>query len=111
MSAWGGSAETVATLVFGSWFVACLVLALRAIRAGRVAEHRAWMVGAFAVSIGIATIRILVGIFTGVQIGLLGMGDATFPLRARFGIAFWLGLPTHVLAGEWWLRRTPALDG
>ncbi|PKW25916.1 DUF2306 domain-containing protein [Phycicoccus duodecadis] len=109
--AWGGSAETLATLVFGSWFVGCLVLAFRAVRTGRVADHRRWMVRAFAVSIGIATIRIWVGIFTGVQIGLLGMGDATFPLRATFGIAFWLGLSMHVLAGEWWLRRTPALDG
>ena len=28
-----------------------------------------------------------------------------------FGLAFWLGLGTHVLFGEWWLRRTPDLHG
>jgi hypothetical protein len=28
-----------------------------------------------------------------------------------FGVAFWLAFTMHVLIGEWWLRRTPALDG
>ncbi|QKE84206.1 DUF2306 domain-containing protein [Arthrobacter sp. NEB 688] len=105
--AWGGGAETSATLVFGSWFVLCLSLALRAVRARRIADHRRWMVRAFAVGLGVATIRLWVGLFTGVEIGLLGMGDATMPLRATFGVAFWLGLSMHVVAGEWWLRRRP----
>lgn len=109
--AWGGSAETSATVVFGSWFVVCLVLAFRAIRDGQVAQHRRWMVRAFAVGLGVATIRIWVGLFTGVEIGLLGMGDETMPLRATFGIAFWLGLSMHVAFVEWWLRRTPELQG
>jgi uncharacterized membrane protein YozB (DUF420 family) len=97
--------------VFGTWFVFCLVRAVRAIRAGRVREHRRWMIRAFAVGSGIATIRIWVGIFTGIQLGVLGMQDDTFPIRSTFGLAFWLGLGTHVLVGEWWLRRTPDLDG
>ena len=109
--AWGGTPETLATLVFGTWFVFCLVRAVRAIRAGRVREHRRWMIRAFAVGSGIATIRIWVGIFTGIQLGVLGMQDETFPVRSTFGLAFWLGLGTHVLVGEWWLRRTPDLDG
>ena len=109
--AWGRGAETTATLLFGSWFVACLVLAFRAIRRGRVAQHRRWMVRAFAIGLGVATIRVWVGVFTGVQLGLLGMQDRTMPLRATFGVAFWLGLSMHVAFAEWWLRRTPALDG
>ena len=109
--AWGRGAETSATVVFGSWFVVTVLLAFRAIRNGRVAQHRRWMVRAFAVGLGVATIRIWVGIFTGIQIGLLGMGDATMPLRATFGVAFWLGLSMHVVFAEWWLRRTPDLDG
>ncbi|WP_344190895.1 DUF2306 domain-containing protein [Pedococcus aerophilus] len=109
--AWGGSAETSASVVFGSWFVVCLVLAFRAIRGGQVAQHRRWMVRAFAVGLGVATIRIWVGLFTGVEIGLLGMGDETMPLRATFGIAFWLGLSMHVAFAQWWLRRTPDLQG
>jgi uncharacterized membrane protein len=109
--AWGRGAETTATVVFGSWFVVTLLLAVRAIRDGRVVQHRRWMVRAFAVGLGVATIRIWVGIFTGIQIGLLGLGDATMPLRATFGVAFWLGLSMHVVFAEWWLRRTPDLDG
>lgn len=109
--AWGGGAETTATLVFGSWFVVALLLAFRAIRRGQVRQHRRWMVRAFAVGLGVATIRIWVGLFTGIQIGLLGMGDETMPVRATFGIAFWLGLSMHVAFAEWWLRRTPDLDG
>ena len=109
--AWGGTPETVATLVFGLWFLFCLVRAVRAIRAGRVPEHRRWMIRAFAVGSGIAMIRVWVGIFTGIQLGALGMQDETFPIRSTFGVAFWLGLGTHVLVGEWWLRRTPELDG
>jgi uncharacterized membrane protein len=109
--AWGRGAETTATVVFGSWFVVTLLLAFRAIRDGRVVQHRRWMVRAFAVGLGVATIRIWVGIFTGIQIGLLGLGDATMPLRATFGVAFWLGLSMHVVFAEWWLRRTPDLDG
>ncbi|GAB3070246.1 DUF2306 domain-containing protein [Pedococcus soli] len=109
--AWGGGAETTATAVFGSWFVVALLLAFRAIRRGQVRQHRRWMVRAFAVGLGVATIRIWVGLFTGIQIGLLGMGDETMPVRATFGIAFWLGLSMHVAFAEWWLRRTPDLDG
>lgn len=109
--AWGRGAETSATAVFGTWFVVCLVLAFRAIRGGRVAHHRRWMVRAFAVGLGVASIRLWVGVFTGIQLGLLGMDGDTMPLRATFGVAFWLGLSMHVLFAEWWLRRTPDLDG
>ncbi|MBM6400491.1 DUF2306 domain-containing protein [Phycicoccus sonneratiae] len=109
--AWGGRTESFATLVFGSWFVLCLVLAFRAIRSGRVPDHRRWMVRAFAVGLGVATIRLWVGVFTGIQLGLLGMTDEPMPARSTFGVAFWLGLGMHVAAAEWWLRRTPDLDG
>lgn len=108
--AWGGTPESVASAVFGTWFLACLVLAFRAIRAGRVRSHRRWMIRAFAVSIGVASIRIWVGLFTGLQSGLLGMADETMPVRSTFGLAFWLGFFSHVLVGEWWLRRSPGLD-
>jgi len=107
--AWGGAVESVASVVFGLWFLLSLSLALVAIRASRVPDHRRWMIRAFAVGIGIATIRIWVGLFTGVQLAILDTD--TFPIRSTFGLAFWLGLGMHVLIGEWWLRRTPALRG
>ena len=107
---WGGVLEGSATVVFGVWFVACLVTAYAAIRAGDVARHRAFMVRAFAVGVGVGTIRLWVGVFTGV---LLATGNApeSLPERTSFGAAFWLGLAVNALVAEWWLRRTPAMDG
>ncbi|KGN34420.1 hypothetical protein N802_12830 [Knoellia sinensis KCTC 19936] len=107
---WGGPLEAAAALVFGSWFVLCLVRAFLAIRGGAVAQHRRWMVRAFAVGLGVASIRIWVGLFTAVIMATSG-ADRTLPDPFTFGVAFWLGLGTHVAVGEWWLRRTPDLTG
>jgi len=71
LHSWGGWLEASAALVFGIWFVACLVLAFRAIRRDDVPQHRRWMIRAFAVGIGIGTIRIWVGIFTPIVIGYI----------------------------------------
>lgn len=102
----GGVVESLAAIVFGTWFVACLVLAFRAIRARRVAEHRRWMIRAFAVGIGIAMIRVWVGFFIAVATMRSGdMADMS-PSPTTFGWAFWLGFGMHVALGEWWLRRT-----
>jgi uncharacterized membrane protein len=99
---WGGRPEAVATAVFGSWFMACLLLAFRAIRRGKVAIHRRWMIRAFAAGVGVGTIRIWIGLLLGS--GLLDFHDS-------FAAAFWIGLSLNVLAGEWWIRTTPDKTG
>jgi len=109
--AWGGAPEAAATVVFGCWFLVCLVLAFRAIRCHDVRHHRRWMVRAFAVGIGVGTSRIWVGIFEGVEQGLSGGTAPATPDPTMFGVAFWLAFTMHVALGEWWLRRTPALTG
>lgn len=109
--AWGGAPEAAATVLFGSWFIACLVLAFRAIRKDDVPQHRRWMIRAFAVGVGIGTIRIWVGIFEGVEQGLSGGASPATPDPTMFGVAFWLAFAMHVAIGEWWLRRTPVLTG
>jgi uncharacterized membrane protein len=109
--AWGGSGEAAATAVFGTWFLACLVLAFRAIRRDDVPQHRRWMIRAFAVGVGIGTIRVWVGIFEGVEQGMSGGTSPAAPDQTMFAVAFWLAFTMHVLIGEWWLRRTPALYG
>jgi len=112
LHSWGGWLEASAALVFGVWFVACLVLAFRAIRRDDVPQHRRWMIRAFAVGIGIGTIRIWIGIFTPIVISRNGgTEDLTMPDATTFGLAFWLAFTMHVALGEWWLRRTPALNG
>lgn len=109
--AWGGAPEAAATVLFGSWFLACLGLAFRAIRSKNVRQHRRWMIRAFAVGIGIGTIRIWVGIFEGVEQAVSGGTSPATPDPVMFGIAFWLAFTMHVVLGEWWLRRAPALTG
>ncbi len=107
--AWGGIVETMAAVVFGVWFLTCLVLAFRAIRSDNVPQHRRWMIRAFAVGIGIGTVRIWIGVFTAIAQSSGATGPT--PDSATFGLAFWLGFSMHVAFGEWWLRRTPALNG
>ncbi len=100
--AFGGFWQAAATVVFGLWFLACLLLAFRAIKRDNPAQHRRWMIRAFAVSVGVGTIRVWIGVFAG--FGLLS-------LPASFAVAFWLAFLIHVAAAEWWLQRTPALTG
>jgi uncharacterized membrane protein len=99
---WGGIFEAIATAVFGCWFLACLLLAVRAIRRDEVPVHRRWMIRAFAVGVGVGTIRIWIGLLFGT--GLLNFHNS-------FAAAFWIGLSLHVLAGEWWIRTSPDKTG
>ena len=108
---WGRDAESAAAVVFGTWFLACLLLAFRAIRSDNVPQHRRWMIRAFAVGIGIGTIRIWVGIFEGIEQGMSGGTTSAAPDHTMFGVAFWLAFTMHVAIGEWWLRRTPRSTG
>lgn len=98
----GGPWQSLATAVFGSWFLVSLLFAFRAIRGGNRRMHRRWMIRAFAVGLGVGTIRIWLGLVTGT--GLL-------PAEAGFAPAFWLGFSMHVAAAELWLWWRPNADG
>ncbi len=93
----GGLPEASAAVVFGLWFLSCLVLAVRAIRRDDIVHHRRWMIRAFAIGIGIGTTRIWLQIF-----GIAGLDFA-----ASFGPAFWISFSLHALIAELWLRAFP----
>lgn len=95
----GGIAESSATVVFGVYFAAALVLAYRAVGAGDIAAHRAWMIRAFAIGTGVGTIRVLVGFSE-------GFGLAEFD--QVFGPAFWVAFGLHALLAEAWIRQLRA---
>jgi hypothetical protein len=57
------------------------------------------------------TIRIWTGIFAAVVLSTSTAADPVVPDPFTFGVSFWLAFGMHVAIGEWWLRRTPALDG
>ena len=97
----GGFAETSASTVFGVYFVVTLVLAYRAIRSGRVNDHRRWMIRAFALGVGVGLIRVVIGV--GEAFGI-GIADS-------FGAAFWIAFVTMTVAAEIWLRIRPDAIG
>lgn len=94
----GGTGEAIATYVFGSWFLACLLLAFRAIRRDDVVNHRRWMIRAFAMGVGVGTIRIWLGLF---------QATGLYEFQDGFDVAFWLAFPMHAIVAELWIRNTP----
>jgi predicted membrane protein DUF2306 len=93
----GGVIEVSAAVVFGLWFLACLILAIRAIRGDDMFHHRRWMIRAFAVGVAVGTGRIWLGVFAGFG---LEFDDS-------IGLAFWVSFSLHAVAAELWLRAFP----
>jgi uncharacterized membrane protein len=52
----GGPIHGAAAVLFGLWFITCLILAVRAIRRDDVYHHRRWMIRAFAVGVAVVEI-------------------------------------------------------
>lgn len=93
----GGPNETVATTLFGTVFLICLVKAYLYIRHKEVARHREWMIRAYGVGLGVATTRPIVGMFFAFR---------RLAPHEFFGIAFWLGFTITFLAAEGWVDYT-----
>jgi uncharacterized membrane protein len=96
----GGTNETAATLLFGSLFLFALVKAWLSIRRGKVAQHREWMIRAFAIGLAVATIRPIVGMF------FATMRLTHLTPHEFFGTAFWLGFTIQSIAAEIWIDYT-----
>jgi uncharacterized membrane protein len=93
----GGANETAATTFFSLIFLFAVVKAFVEIRQRHVAQHREWMLRAFAVGLAIATIRPIIGIFS----ELTDLSPREF-----FGIAFWIGFGIHLIVAEIWIQHT-----
>jgi uncharacterized membrane protein len=93
----GGPNETAATTLFAIVFLICLIKAYLHIRRKEVARHREWMIRAYAVGLGVATTRPIVGMFFAFR---------RLTPHEFFGIAFWLGFTITFLAGEAWIDYT-----
>jgi uncharacterized membrane protein len=84
----GGPREVSATVLFGVWFLVCLMLAFRAIRADDIVRHRRWMIRAFAIGVGVGTIRIWIALF--VITGLLDLPPLSGqPSGSRSSCTLW----------------------
>lgn len=94
-----GAGEVTSTGFFGALFVFAIVRAVIAIRAGRIEVHREWMIRAYAVALGISTIRI---------VGSLLQTFTPLSIRELIGVMFWLGWGLTLAAAEAWVRMTRA---
>jgi hypothetical protein len=96
----GGMNETVATMVFGSFFLVALVKAYRAGRRRDFVQHREWAIRLFAIGMAVTTTRPIVGAFFATS-RITHLTPHDF-----FGIAFWLGFTFHLIAAESWIVYT-----
>ncbi len=97
MFPFGGPTETSATITFGLIFLFSLGKAFVHIRGKRVAAHREWMIRAFAIGLGVSTIRLWIPVFS-------IFTDMTF--QEFFGIAFWVAFSMHAVIAEVWIHYT-----
>jgi len=96
----GGANETAATMLFALLFLFSLSKAFLAIRRRKVAEHREWMIRAFAIGLAVAFVRPIVGIFFATS-RITHLTPHDF-----FGTAFWLGFTIQSIAAEVWISYT-----
>lgn len=101
----GGRMESVAIALFGGLLLFAIVRGFRAIRSGRVALHREWMIRAFALAIAISTVR-----FVGPVVdyaftpGGMRAGDV-------FALSVWIAWVLTIAAAEAWIRYSRARAG
>jgi hypothetical protein len=95
-----GPAEGAAIALFGGLFLLALVRGFLAIRRHDQARHREWMIRAFAIALGISTVRVLGAIFD------LVLTPAGVAPTSVFLLSVWLGWLVTLGAAEMWIRRT-----
>jgi hypothetical protein len=98
----GGTIEVIAILIFDTLFAISLAQSYIFWLRGNIPQHRAWMTRAFAVLLGIATTRPVMGIFFATS-RVTHLQPHQF-----FGIAFWIGFTLTWIAGEIYIRTRPA---
>jgi predicted membrane protein DUF2306 len=96
----GGLVEMSATVFYATAFVAALSLAWWHIKHHEVARHREWMLRAIAILLGIATTRPVMALFFATR-KLTHLTPSQF-----FGVAFWIGFTSTLMAAEWYIRAT-----
>ncbi len=97
---YGGPSEAIAAALFGGFCLAAVGRAFLAIRKRQVAVHREWMIRAFAIAIGISTIRVVGGAFD------IVLTPAGYSSQEIFLLSFWSGWLLTLGAAELWIRYT-----
>ncbi len=95
-----GFNESMATTFFAIFTLYCMYKAYSSIRAKQLGAHREWMIRSWALMLGIATERVILGIL---------MSNTTIGVEVLFGTTFWMAAVVNISAAEIWinLTRTP----
>jgi hypothetical protein len=96
----GGIVETLAITVYGTLFLFSLIRAYLYILRRNFSLHREWMIRAVAIGLAVSTTRPIVGLFFGTS-QFTGL-----TVQQYFGVAFWIAFTLHIIAAEWWIRKT-----
>lgn len=96
-----GTGEVLVIALVSALFLWSLARAVVAIRKRRLSTHRHWMIRAFAVAIGISTVRIVA------MTADLLLTPIGFTLVEIFVLSLWLGWGITIAAAELWIRRQP----
>jgi len=96
LPAFGGLNTAVAAYFFGTLFLFCIVKAYVHVRRRQIILHREWMIRAFAIGLGVSTIRLMVAVFLLMH----------YRMQDIFGISFWLGFSINMIAAEVWITQT-----
>ena len=96
-----GWIESVINGFFGVLFLVALVKSFLMVRSKNIDLHREWMIRAFAIGLGIATMRL---IFIP---ALIIAGSTSHQTTASLSIiAFTIAFISHVGVAEFWIRKT-----
>ena len=99
---YGGTGELTAIVFFGGLFLVAVIRGFLAIRRRQVPRHREWMIRAFAIAIGISTVRIVSA----------ALDFALTPAGVRppdlFALSLWIGWGITLGGAELWIRYTRA---
>ncbi len=94
----GGIGTQAAAVFFGIIFLFSLVRAVQQIRRKEIASHREWMIRAFSLAMGAASVRIF---FIGPLHLITGLG-----FEEVFATSFWLGFSVNLVVAEIWINYT-----
>ena len=95
-----GAPEAIIIGVVATLFIVSLVNGARAILKKDILRHREWMIRAFALAVGISTVRIVAAVADGI------LSPRGWPLKSVFVLSLAAGWGITVSAAELWIRRT-----
>jgi uncharacterized membrane protein len=94
----GGWSESLVIVIVGVALFVSVARGFVAIRRGDVTTHREWMLRAFALCLGISTVRVVAAV--------LDVAGIPMEPRLMFVVSLWIGWILTLAVAELWIRYT-----